>query len=181
MSHEEKPGEMPYKFRDAGTGDIDTIMRHRRLMFTDMGYPADRFMDDALSASRDMFSAWMADGRFRAWMVETGDGEIVGGGGVLVTPHLPSPRDTNPLRPLIVNVYTAPAHRRRGIARTLMEIMLDWCRERGFGSVTLYASTEGKPLYESAGFIPTNEMRLMLRAAPGYADVRSATANASSF
>ncbi|HTO93235.1 MAG TPA: DUF4153 domain-containing protein, partial [Bacteroidota bacterium] len=48
----------------------------------------------------------------------------LGGGGVLVTAHLPSPRDPNPLRPLIVNVYTAPAHRRRGIARRLLEIML---------------------------------------------------------
>ncbi|HUI10237.1 MAG TPA: GNAT family N-acetyltransferase [Bacteroidota bacterium] len=154
-----------YAIREAAAGDIETIMHQRRLMFTDMGYPADSNLEDALSASREFFTAWMTDGRFRAWLVESGDGSIVGGGGVMVAPHLPSPRDPRPLRPLIVNVYTAPAHRRRGIARRLMDVMLEWCRGQGFGSVTLYASSDGKPLYASAGFVATNEMRLMLRKA----------------
>ena len=157
--------DMHYSFREAGAGDIETILEQRRRMFTDMGYPADSVLDDAVAASREFFGAWMADGRYRAWLVETPGGEIVAGGGVLVTAHLPSPRDPNPLRPLIVNVYTAPAYRRRGIARRLLEIMLAWCRGQGFGSVTLYASPDGKPLYEAAGFATTNEMRLMLRVA----------------
>jgi len=165
MGRNEEPVKEAYRFRDARADDIEAILGQRRSMFIDMGYPADSFLDETLSASREFFSSWMADGRYRAWLVETAGGEIVGGGGVLVTAHLPSPRDPNPLRPLIVNVYTAPAHRRRGIARRLLEIMLAWCRSRGFGSVTLYASTDGRPLYESAGFVPTNEMRLMLNVA----------------
>jgi len=165
MTQKEKPAETAYRFRDAGAADIESILDQRRLMFVDMGYPADRFLDDTLAASREFFSSWMAEGRYRAWLVETEGGEIVAGGGVLVTAHLPSPRDPNPRRPLIVNVFTAPAHRRKGIARRLLDIMLAWCRSQGFGSVTLYASTDGKPLYEAAGFVPTNEMRLMLRVA----------------
>ncbi|HTS00522.1 MAG TPA: GNAT family N-acetyltransferase [Bacteroidota bacterium] len=165
MSQQEQPAETAYRFRDAGAADIETILDQRRLMFIDMGYPADGFLDDTLAASREFFSSWMADGRYRAWLVESPGGEVVGGGGVLVTAHLPSPRDPNPRRPLIVNVYTAPAHRRRGLARRLLDIMLAWCRSQGFGSVTLYASSDGKPLYEAAGFVPTNEMRLMLRTA----------------
>ena len=114
-------------------------------------------------ASRRFFEERLSDGRFRAWLALTPSGEIVGGGGVLVFEHLPSPRDPSPERPLIVNVYTDPAYRRRGIARALMEIMVSWCREKGFGSVTLYASPDGKPLYQDLGFSPTNEMRFMLR------------------
>lgn len=64
---------------------------------------------------------------------------------------------------MVVNVYTDPSHRRQGIARKLMEVIIDWCRSEGFGSVLLHASDEGRPLYESLGFTPTNEMRLMLR------------------
>jgi len=165
MSQQEMLGGTRFTFREAAAGDIETILHQRRRMFTDMGYPADANLDGALSASRDFFSAWMADGRCRAWLVETPGGEVVAGGGVLMTPHLPSPRDPNPVRPLIVNVYTDPAFRRRGIARRLMDIMLAWCRSQGFGSVALYASVDGKPLYEAAGFVPTNEMRLMLRNA----------------
>jgi GNAT superfamily N-acetyltransferase len=64
---------------------------------------------------------------------------------------------------MIVNVVTEQAHRRRGIARKLMEILIQWCRAGGFGSILLHASDEGRALYESLGFKPTNEMRLMLR------------------
>ena len=115
------------------------------------------------AASRRFFESRLADGRFRAWVAEAPSGEIVAGGGVLVFDHLPSPRDPHPERPLIVNVYTEGAYRRRGIARRLMEIMVAWCRESGFGSVTLYASPDGRPLYAALGFSPTNEMRFMLR------------------
>jgi len=38
--------------------------------------------------------------------------------------------------------------------------MLEWCREAGYKNVSLHASDEGRPLYESMGFVPTNEMRL---------------------
>ena len=64
---------------------------------------------------------------------------------------------------MIVNVYTEPAYRRRGLARRLMIAMLDWLRQQGYGTVSLHASDYGRPLYESLGFKVTNEMRLQLR------------------
>ncbi len=151
-----------FTFREAAGADLDAVLMQRRRMFLDMGYPDDAVLAAVESSSRKFFEDRLADGRFRAWVVESSSGEIVAGGGVLVFEHLPSPRDPNPERPLIVNVYTDPAYRRRGIARKLMEIMIAWCRGGGFGSVTLYASPDGKPLYGTLGFKPTNEMRLML-------------------
>ena len=64
---------------------------------------------------------------------------------------------------LIVNVYTEPAHRHRGLARRLMRIMLDWCAQRGVPQVVLHASDGGRPLYQSLGFVPTSEMRWQTR------------------
>ena len=64
---------------------------------------------------------------------------------------------------MVVNVYTERNHRRQGIARKLMELIIAWCQEEGFNSILLHASDEGKSLYDSLGFKPTNEMRLMLR------------------
>jgi GNAT superfamily N-acetyltransferase len=60
-------------------------------------------------------------------------------------------------------MYVVPAARRRGIARALMNEVLEYCRAQGFRSVYVHASDAGRPLYESLGFIPTNEMRLDLR------------------
>ena len=47
-------------------------------------------------------------------------------------------------------------------ARRLMDEMIAWCRGRRMTTVYLHASEEGRPLYESLGFTPTNEMRLRL-------------------
>jgi GNAT superfamily N-acetyltransferase len=63
----------------------------------------------------------------------------------------------------LLNVYVYPAYRRRGIASLLTQVSVDWCRGQGFASVSLHASQFGRPLYESLGFQPTNEMRLMLK------------------
>jgi GNAT superfamily N-acetyltransferase len=60
----------------------------------------------------------------------------------------------------VLNVYCEPPHRRRGLARALMDAILDWCRERSISRVSLHASDEGRPLYEGLGFTATNEMRL---------------------
>jgi GNAT superfamily N-acetyltransferase len=61
----------------------------------------------------------------------------------------------------ILNVYTEPAHRRQGMARPLMQVVLDWCRSNGVGAVILHASPDGRALDESLGFAATNEMRVM--------------------
>lgn len=44
-----------------------------------------------------------------------------------------------------------------------MQTMIDWCRHEGFTHVSLHASADGRSLYESLGFEPSNEMRLNLR------------------
>jgi GNAT superfamily N-acetyltransferase len=56
-------------------------------------------------------------------------------------------------------VFVEPSSRRQGIARALTEAALDWGREAGLVSIVLHASPAGRPLYESIGFVATNEMR----------------------
>lgn len=63
----------------------------------------------------------------------------------------------------IVNVYVEPACRRRGIARVLLQTILDWCAQQNLNIIALHASDFGRPLYESLGFTATNEMRLIKR------------------
>jgi GNAT superfamily N-acetyltransferase len=112
-------------------------------------------------------------GEFRAWLVEY-DGAPVGGGGVQLRPLVPRPGhlDGQP-EGLILSVWTAPDHRRRGLATRIMGAILAWCRSQGVTRVTLHASEEGRGIYERLGFRQTNEMRLddagdapALRAAP---------------
>ena len=142
--------------------DLDIIMHHRRSMYLDMGYRDESALTTMLASSRVFFAKRLANGTYRAWLVESAAKEVVAGGGLFIYDYHPSVSDPRPKRPLIANMYTEPPYRRKGIARKLMETMIDWCREEGFGSVVLHASVEGRPLYESLGFKQTNEMRLML-------------------
>jgi GNAT superfamily N-acetyltransferase len=59
-------------------------------------------------------------------------------------------------------MFTEPEHRRRGLARLLMDTIVTWCRAEGLRFLYLHASDEGRPLYQSLGFVPSNEMRLQL-------------------
>jgi GNAT superfamily N-acetyltransferase len=65
---------------------------------------------------------------------------------------------------MILNVYTEPEFRRRGIARQIVVTILDWAQQRGLRTINLHASNEGRSLYEKLGFEATNEMRLKFDA-----------------
>jgi GNAT superfamily N-acetyltransferase len=60
--------------------------------------------------------------------------------------------------PVVQNVYTDPAWRKRGVARALMAVVMQWASERSLDRLVLHASEEGRPLYVSLGFGPTREM-----------------------
>jgi len=148
--------------RAAGPEDAEVIARHRWSMFADMGHtdPA------ALSVMDASFLPYvrraLADGSYRAWLFCTSEGQVAAGGGLLVY-HWPArPGQRDPRRAYILNVYTEPEYRRRGLARVIVATIIDWCRAQGFESVSLHASSDGRHLYESLGFTQTNELRLVL-------------------
>jgi ribosomal protein S18 acetylase RimI-like enzyme len=88
---------------------------------------------------------------------------VVAGAGLLITDwvaHPLSPHD--PRRAYVLNVYTDPEFRQRGLAKQLMRTIIETCRSEGFRAVWLHASEHGRPIYSSLGFEPTNEMKLVL-------------------
>lgn len=148
--------------RVAMPADRDVILGQRRGMFQDMGVATAEELDRMVAATAPWLVASLADGSYRGWLAETADGRVVAGGGVIITPWLARPREADPRHAVIVNVYTDPAWRGRGVARQIMRTIIEWLREQGFQSVVLHASDAGRHLYETLGFEPTNEMRLRL-------------------
>ena len=160
MSHD-------YTIRRATLADIPHLLHHRRAMFLEIGNSEEEIAP-TIEAARLYLDWALADGSCRAWVAVHRASVI--GGGFIVFAHWPAvPGSGKPCRPWILNVYVEPAFRRRGIARALMETMIQHCREENFPFVSLHASDLGRPLYEQMGFVPTNEMRLDLwpsRTAP---------------
>jgi GNAT superfamily N-acetyltransferase len=139
-----------YHVRPATLADIDDLVRHRIGMFTDMGVPLDAEVLDP--AFRAWLSEMMPAGTYRAWLAEAADGEVAGGGGITILPWPPGPRYVGDRLAFVYNVYTEPAHRRRGLARLIMDTIHAWCRDEGITSMALNASRDGLPLYESMGY-----------------------------
>ncbi len=157
-----EPNRPEILIREAGVPDVAEILRQRRAMYEDMDYSD----ADALAAMErlcaDYLAKALADGTFHAWLAFDGD-RAVAGGAVIVTPWPAHPYDLECRRATILNVYTDRTYRRRGIAKALLRTMIDWCARSGLARVSLHASEDGRPLYESLGFEPSNEMRLKLR------------------
>ena len=149
-------------FRPATPDDRDVILHHRRGMFRDMGKGTDRELDVMVSATAPWLAGAMADGSYRGWLAEDTKGNVVAGAGLLLGSCPARPGDSNTRRALIINVYTEPDFRKQGLARQLMLLVIKYLKDEGIRSVVLHASDEGRHLYESMGFVPTNEMRLWL-------------------
>jgi len=132
-------------------------------MFVDMGHRDFAALDRMSAAFRPWLLTKMNAREYLAWFAVEEDGTIAAGLGLWLMDWLPHMvGDGAPVRGNIVNVYTRLEHRRKGLARALMNAALDWCRANAVSCVVLHASPEGRPLYESLGFQPTNEMRILL-------------------
>lgn len=149
------------------TGDDAAILAdHRVGMFRDMGAIEPAAEPQLTDASRRYFSEAVPRGEYVGWVMHAADDEarILGGAGALIRTLLPRPdsdrrRLLSGREALVLNVYVVPAWRRRGLARYLMETVLEWARVAQIARVVLHASGEGRPLYEMMGFVSTSEMR----------------------
>jgi GNAT superfamily N-acetyltransferase len=148
--------------REATLDDLPIVLRHRRGMFHDMGFRDTARLDAMEAVSAPFFDAALRAGTYRGFLAVEESGAVVAGGGIVLLEYQPHPLDPRRYRPFVVNMFTEPEHRRRGLARRLMEAMVGWCRDEGYRTLYLHASDEGRPLYAALGFEPTNEMRLKL-------------------
>jgi GNAT superfamily N-acetyltransferase len=149
--------------RQATLDDIPEIVRQRRGMYQDMGYSDGDALEKMVSVCALYLAQAIHEHSFRGWL-GLNETRVIGGGGIIFSPWLSHPYDLQCRRATILNVYVYPDFRRRGVARRLMETMIEWCRDEKFAAVYLHSSNDGRHLYESLGFAPTTEMQLHLQS-----------------
>ncbi len=171
--------------RRAKQEDISLLAGHHRLMFEEMRSalqfshqttccgpdcgtssataPVARTMDfESLEqAHREKLALQLPEGTCFAWIAEL-QGEPVGSGGLSILRTVPVPEDPSFVIGFIHSIYILPSRRRRGIASTLVERLLDDARKKGLRRVQLAASEAGKSLYGKKGFQPFEQMILWL-------------------
>jgi RimJ/RimL family protein N-acetyltransferase len=162
------PADEEFSIRRASIGDAAVIARHRARMFQDMGDISGQTFDEFLAASQDWTERALARGEYIGWIAapkSTPDLVVAGAGVQLrkVPPHpCRPPRDgefAQGRHAIVINVFTEPEWRRRGVALLLMEEILRWARQEKLDRLVLHASPQARSLYEKMGFIATSEMR----------------------
>ena len=147
--------------RPATINDTPQLAHHRSAMFRDMGLGT----EDGHATMIQAFTEWsahkMQHNELFAW-VACDEDVIVAGGVLMLLDWAADPFGSTAPRAYIYNIYTEPDYRQQGIARRIMDIILDDCRQRGIKYIGLHASEFGRPLYEKMGFTATNEMRIVL-------------------
>ena len=143
----------------ATAADAEVIAGHRRRMFADAGFADAQAMATMVKNFLEWVRPRLEDGRYLGWLAEE-DGAVIAGAGVWLMDFPPHWMDAEPVRAYLLNFFTDPAHRGRGLAGELLAVATEETKRRGIKVATLHASKFGKPIYERNGFKPTNEMML---------------------
>lgn len=153
-----KPEVLPtFTIRRATVADAHILARHRCDMWLAMNDLLPEGYDAMQKQCVRYFEEAVQDNSYLGWLVTIESGEVVAGGGLLLRRIAPHPMANGLCCPSekqahILNMFTEAGYRRYGLAQRLMKKMLRWCAEQGVGSITLNASSVGKPLYEKMGF-----------------------------
>ena len=152
---------MELTYKRASLEDIALLMETRVTVLRAANrLPEDADMEEVRTQSERYYRQALSDGSHAAYLVLDGD-RFVGAGGVSFYQIMPTYHNPAGTRAYIMNVYTDPAYRRRGIAYKTLDLLVREARDRGVTGISLEATDMGRPLYEKYGFVPMeNEMEL---------------------
>lgn len=152
---------MELSFQKAGAAQLERLAELRvKVLRAANGLADDADMSEVERQTRAYFKTALADGSHAEYIACDGD-KIVGIGGVSYFCVAPTYHNPTGMKAYIMNVYTEPEYRRRGIAARVVRLLIADAHSRGVAAVSLEATAAGRPLYEKLGFVPMpDEMEL---------------------
>lgn len=110
--------------------------------------------------SRRYYEKALTDDSHIAYLVFDGD-TFVGTGGISFFQVMPTVHNPTGEKAYIMNMYTHPDYRRRGIAMQTLDLLVQAAKKRGVSHISLEATAMGRPLYVRYGFVSMqDEMEL---------------------
>ena len=148
------------EIRIAANDDIELLMSSRLEMLKVVNnLPADyEYTEEIVRESRDYF----LNGDHVTVLAIDG-GEVIGCASMSFMWIMPTFSHPTGKRAHLMNVYTRSEYRRQGIARKMVNMLIDETWKRGATEISLDATTMGRPLYESLGFTNSTEGMVLTR------------------
>jgi len=148
---------IPFTIRAAELRDIEALVEMRIELLrvaAALGVPAN--LSDAEwkavgNAVRKYFSEALANGKHYGVVAEA-DGKLVACGGIVYMERPPYQGNFAGLEAYLMNMYTLPEWRGRGVGAAIVDALLKESRRAGAKRVSLDAEPHARRLYEKAGF-----------------------------
>jgi len=152
---------MNLNYRKATIGDVDLLTKIRiEVLRAANGLSDDADMTEVEHQSYEYYQKALRDGTHTAYLAFDGD-RFAGAGGISYYQVMPTFHNPSGNKAYIMNMYTRPEYRRQGIARRMLDILINDAKARGISFITLEATMMGRPLYESAGFVPMKDEMIL--------------------
>lgn len=140
------------KIRAIGLDEVEFLTIYRLAYLTEMqGERSKEYQDKLRKELTRYFSEALKEDRFFAFLAEL-NGETLSFGGMVIKKI---PGDFNQsfyLEGDILNMYTVPFARRKGISALILQQLLNEAQNRGISKVSLHTSKDGEKLYRKFGF-----------------------------
>lgn len=139
-------------YRRATSADLDLLVDTRlTVLRAANGLDAGADLGEVAAETRDYYRQALDSDDHIAYLALDGD-RFVGAGGVSFYRVMPTCHNPTGRKAYIMNMYTAPDHRRRGIALRMLDLLVREAKRRAIPFISLEATAAGRPLYEKYGF-----------------------------
>lgn len=144
-------------YKKAETKDIPELMEIRLEMLQDVNDlpPNYIFSKELIQKSKEYFES------SNQTTILAFDDDIVGCATMCYIEVMPTFSHPRGLRGHLMNVYTKMKYRRQGIARQMLNLLIEEARKKGITEITLDATEAGRPLYRECGFTESNECMVL--------------------
>ena len=140
------------EFRRATIEDIPQLLEFRiALLRSAVGEGKTEQWEIMKQKSIEYYQKSLKDNTHSAYMVY--DGEVcIGTGGICFYEILPTYYKPTGKKAYIINMYTRPEYRKRGIATQVLNLLVRDALNQGYTYISLEATKMGQALYEKCGF-----------------------------
>ncbi|MBD6615157.1 GNAT family N-acetyltransferase [Komarekiella sp. 'clone 1'] len=151
-----------FNLRQANLQDLEALVDLRLELLREVGdIKGDTDTATLAQATRKYLAQKMPQGEFLAWVADM-DNQIVATSGLVFFQRPPHNGNLSGLEAYVMNVYTVPAWRGRGIAIALLKEINSFVKATEAKRIWLHATQDGKRIYEKLNFASTtNEMEIV--------------------
>lgn len=141
----------------ATTTDLQTLIDYRlEFLIEYWGKQPKEAVDELRAYLHSYFSRFIKDGSYACFLARE-NGKVVGIGGMIIREQPGNFKNPNGRVGYLMNMYSIPSHRRKGICSTILNKLVEEGKARGVTAFELHATKEGETVYPQHGFKIHNE------------------------